>query len=97
MMESAEILHHLTELEKHPGWKVITERYTQGVAEVVAKILEQSTDNELTLKLKHAHGLLVEADPTQLMKTLRAKHRKLAIDAAKEAVRQGAATDGAGE
>ena len=31
------------------------------------------------------------------MKTLRAKHRKLAIDAAKEAVRQGAATDGARE
>lgn len=92
-MDHAEIVSHLADLEKHPGWKIVTARYAEGVQQVVDQALDQATDDPLTLKLKHAHGLLVEASPEKLRETLQAHHKQKAVDEAREAI-QATATDG---
>ena len=94
-MEHAEIVSALADLEKHPGWALVRDRYDVGVKQVEQQALDQATPDDLTLKLKHAHGLLVEASPEQHRIELMAKHRAKAIKAAQAAMTP--ATDGTGK
>lgn len=92
-MEHAEIVSTLVDLQKHPGWKIVTDRYEEGLKQIVKDMLDQSTPDEITLRIKHAHGLVEEADPQKLCTKLINHHRTFALKEAK-AVTESAATDG---
>lgn len=91
-MEHTEIVGHLADLEKHPGWKLVVAEYEKGLNQIVKQVLDQSVDDTTTLKIKHAHGLVEEANPEKLRLRLQGQHRTKALAEAQAAI--AAATDG---
>jgi len=80
-----EILPHLEALKTHPGYLALMERYEKGTQDILTTMLDQATDDELTLRLKHAHTSVVELNPNKLLGTLitSTRHKiKTAADAA---------------
>lgn len=76
VLQAEQQLAHLSDVERHPGFQLLCERYDEIVEENTMRILDTSIGDQETHDLKQQLSMLVRARPQQLLSKMKEKARK---------------------